>query len=244
MTPADQPLASSESKAGALHLARIAAIVVVGWSLALQFSVGTIIPPVFAVGVLFAIAIPLLRPGRKWAPFVVGLVGLAVVGTNIPGLYEEITHPSSAPAFILTLIAITAVLVLVFACAAAILSWPANTRAIGIGWVGLILVGSVLSLVAAAQVGSPNMEAGDMEVVAKANQFIPDRMEAQTGQVSLWIDNRDGARHTFTIPELGIDVEIAGLKTQRIEFEVGAGEYLVYCTVFGHEAMTMTLNVR
>jgi uncharacterized cupredoxin-like copper-binding protein len=42
---------------------------------------------------------------------------------------------------------------------------------------------------------------------------------------------------------LGIDVEVAGLKSQRVEFEATAGEYAFFCTVVGHEGMTTTLVV-
>ena len=59
----------------------------------------------------------------------------------------------------------------------------------------------------------------------------------------LWIDNRDGIRHTFTITELGIDVEIPALRSKRIDIDAAVGEYQIVCDVPGHESMTGTLIV-
>ncbi len=64
-----------------------------------------------------------------------------------------------------------------------------------------------------------------------------------SGPVSVWIDNQDGARHTFTAPGLGIDVEVVGLKSQRVDFEASPGDYAVFYGVVGHEGMTTTIVV-
>ena len=59
----------------------------------------------------------------------------------------------------------------------------------------------------------------------------------------VWIDNKDGIRHTFTIEELDVDLEIPALKAKRVEFDAVAGTYTYICTVPGHENMTGTLVV-
>ena len=226
-----------------LSTTRIAAVVLVLWSAFLQFAVGTIIPPVLAVGVIFAGLALLLGTGRRWVGLVATFLGMAAVGGNVPSMVEELSHPSSAFAFILTLIATTAGVVLMVSGLAAFFRWPPRRAMVVWPGVAVIVIGSALALVAASRVESVPMVEGDIVVVAKANEFSPDSLTATSGQVSIWIDNQDGARHTFTAPGLGVDAEVVGLKSQRVEFEAPAGEYVFFCTVVGHEQMATTLVV-
>ncbi len=226
-----------------LGTTRLAAIVLVVWAAALQLTVGRVIPPVLAVGAVFACLVPMLMTGRRWVGLVATLLGLAAVGGNLPSMVEELSHPSSALAFILTLIATTAGVVLMVAGLAAFFRLSIGSGIVLWPSAAVLLVGSVFALVAASGVESASLVEGDVIVVAKANEFLPDQLTVAPGPVSFWIDNRDGARHTFTAPKLGIDVEVAGLKSQRVEFEAPAGEYVFFCTVVGHEGMTTTLVV-
>lgn len=226
-----------------LGTTRLAAVVLVLWSAILQLTVGAIIPPVLAVGVVFAGLALLLGTGRRWVGLLAAFLGMAAVGGNIPSMVEELSHPSSALAFILTLIATTAGVLLMVSGVAAFLR--SSLKPSMLWWAGaaVVLGGSTLALVAASTVESVPMLDGDIAVTAKANQFSPDPLTALPGQVSIWVDNRDGARHTFTAHELDVDVEVVGLKSQRIEFEATAGEYVIFCTVVGHEQMSTTLVV-
>lgn len=158
-------------------------------------------------------------------------------------MVEELSHLSSALAFILTLIATTAGVVVMIAGLGAFFRWPPRPGVLMWSGVAVVLVGSALALFAASRVESLPMVEGDIVVVAKANEFSPDRLTATRGRVSVWVDNRDGARHTFTSPALGVDVDVVGLKSQRVEFEATAGEYVIFCAVVGHEQMTTTLVV-
>ena len=226
-----------------LGIVRFAAVVLVVWSAVLQFTVGTVIPPVLAVGVVFAALIILVGTGRRWVGLVATLFGLAAVGGNVPSMVEELTHPSSALAFILTLIATTAGVVLMVSGLAAFFRWPTKRGLVVWPGVAVVMIGSAIALLAASKVESVSMVEGDIAVVAKANEFSPDPLTATPGRVSVWIENQDGARHTFTSPGLDVDVDIAGLQSQRVEFEAPAGDYVFFCAVVGHEQMTTTLVV-
>lgn len=226
-----------------LGTTRLAAVVLAAWSAFLQFTVGTVIPPVLAVGLVFAGLAVLLGTGRRWVGLVATLLGVGAVGGNVPSMVEELSHPSSAIAFILTLIATTAGVVLMVSGLAAFFRWPPRPGIVMWSGAAVILAGSVFALVAASGVQSVPMIDGDIVVTAKANEFTPDPLTAVPGHVSVWVDNRDGARHTFTVRELGVDVEVAGLKSQRIEFEATSGEYVIFCTVVGHEQMSTALLV-
>ncbi len=226
-----------------LRIAQAAAIVVVVWAALLQLTVGVLIPPVLAVGVVFAALVPFLSRERRLAALVAVVLSVAAVGGNIPSLLEELSHPSSAQAFIFTLVAASASVVLMVAGTAAFFRRSANTAAVMWLWGGVVVVGSVGSVLAAGAVESIPPADGDVTVVAEANEFSPDPMVVLPGRIGVWIDNRDGAHHTFTAPELRVDIEIAGLKSQRVEFDAGPGQYVVFCKVVGHEDMTATLLV-
>jgi plastocyanin len=226
-----------------LKTLRLALVVIVIWSLVLQLIVGVVIPPVLAVGVVFAGLLLFLRPGRRWVGLVAGLFGLWSILGNLPSLLEELTHPSSALAFIMTLVAATAGLVLIIAGAGFFFGWTASPSVLLWSWAALILIGAGVALVAASGVEAVPAVDGDVVVVARANTYTPDRIELAAGGGGIWIDNRDGARHTFTIPELRVNLDVVGLKTQRVEIDAGNGEYAVLCTVVGHEGMTTTLVV-
>ena len=96
-----------------LRIARVAAIVVVVWATVLQVTVGVLIPPVLAVGVVFGALVPFLGRERRLAGLVAAFLGVAAVGGNVPSLLEELSHPSSAQAFIFTLVAASASVVLI-----------------------------------------------------------------------------------------------------------------------------------
>lgn len=226
-----------------LGVVRLAAFVIVIWSIVLQSLVGVVIPPVLAVGIVFATLLPFLRPGRRWVGPVAGILGLTSVLGNLPSLVEELSHPSSALAFILTLVATTAALALTVAGAAVFLGWSARPGILSWIWAGVVAIGFVAALVAASEVDSVPPVQGDVTVVAKANRYVPEQIALPTGGAGIWIDNRDGARHTFTVPDLGLSVELVGLKSQRVEIDAPAGEYNVFCTVVGHEGMTATVVV-
>jgi plastocyanin len=226
-----------------LKTLRLALVVIVIWSLVLQLIVGVVIPPVLAVGIVFAGLLPFLRPGRRWVGLVAGLFGLLSILGNLPSLFEELAHPSSALAFIMTLVAATAGLVLIVAGAGVFLGWTASPTVLLWSWAAVILIGAGVALVAASGVESVPAVEGDVVVVAKANTYTPDRIDLAAGGGGIWIANRDGARHSFTIPELRVNLDIVGLKTERVEIDAGNGEYAVFCNVVGHEGMTTTLVV-
>ena len=116
----------------------------------------------------------------------------------------------------------------------------ASTPASGAG--AVFVVGSVFSLALAAATPSEAARPGDVEVVAEGVMWMPEELTVSESS-GLWIDNRDGIRHTFTITELGIDVEIPALRSKRIDIDAAPGTYQIVCDVPGHESMTGTLIV-
>jgi len=105
------------------------------------------------------------------------------------------------------------------------------------------VLGSLVSMVAAANTTSDVALEGDVIIVAEDVLFT-ERAEVATGDGALFIDNRDPGRHTFTIEALGIDVELpAGTARRVVLGSVAPGTYEYVCTIIGHEKMTGTLIV-
>lgn len=130
---------------------RIAAIAIVVWAVVLQVIAGVIIPPVLVVGLAVAALLVFVRSGWRWVGMVAAVLGLVSVTGNIPSLVEELSHPSSALAFTLTLVA---AVVLVVAGLAVFFGWSAKPTALLWGWAGVMAVGVAASFTAAATVES------------------------------------------------------------------------------------------
>lgn len=81
---------------------------------------------------------------------------------------------------------------------------------------------------------------GIIEVRASAFGFTPDQIAMEVGeQVVLKVTSTD-TLHTFTIKELGIDVEIPLGQTVSVDLSgTNKGTYTFYCSVSGHREKGM-----
>ncbi len=244
-TKARRELATEQTPIGApwARLSQLAALVVVGWSIALQVIFTVLIPPVLVIGMVFLVLAATLRPGRRrLAMAASGFAVLAVVG-NLPVVLDELSHPSSAVAFMLTLVATSAMAVIAIAGVAVWRKWPAPlVRMVAGSWVSVLVIGVALALFASGRVDSVDAQPGDVEVTTKSLQFDPGGASVLAGRVGIWVDNQDGVRHTFTIPGIG-EIALAASRAGRAEFDLAAGVYQVICAVPGHENMVFELRV-
>lgn len=227
-----------------LRVTRVAALVVFAWSIVLQAIAGQLIPPVAIIGVVFGgLAIFLVGERPRLGLTAAVLALLALVG-NLPMTIDELSHPSSAPAFLLTLVVTTAAVVLMTAGLAAFRGWSTDSvRALYYGWGGVAAVGVVVALSAASGVASAQPAADDVQVVARGVEFNTDEIVVEAGETGFWLDNQDSIRHTFTIEELGYEIDAPSTSAQRAVFDLEPGQYQVICAVPGHENMTIDLVV-
>lgn len=229
---------------GWVRLSRYAALTVFVWSVVLQLLAGELIPEVAGIGIVFVAFVPFLRGERRRLAGVVG--GLAVVALlgNLPGTIDELTHPESAPAFILTLlVSIAAVTAIVSGVAALRRSSGEALRGTVITMTGLFAAGVIVAFVAAAGVDSALPADSDVEVVARGVEFDETELVVSAGATGFWVDNQDGIRHTFTIEGTDLEIDVPALSAQRAEFDLDAGRYTVICAVPGHENMKIDLTV-
>lgn len=235
---------TSTSTSGWLRLARAGAVVMTVWSVALQGSARMLIPPVAVIGLVFLGFIPFLKGQRRAVGLAVAAFGVLAVAGNLEIILDELQNPESAPAFILNLLSLVGVGLVVVGGLAAFRRTPTGPiRTLAIGATGVFIAGTVASLAISAGTESETAQAGDVVVAARQVMWAPEAIGLDASDSGLWIDNQDGIRHTFTIPQLGIDVEVPALKARRIDIDAAPGEYQIICTVPGHEAMTGTLTI-
>ena len=227
-----------------LKLARAGAIVMAVWSVALQGSAQTLIPPVAVIGLVFLGFVPFLTGERRVLGLVVAVFGTLAVAGNLEIILDDLRNPESAPAFVLVLLSLVGVSLAVVGGLSAFLRRSSHgIRTLAVGAAGVFIAGTVASVAIAATTPTDVALPGDVQVTARQVMWAPEEIELSTSATGLWIDNQDGIRHTFTIPQLGIDVEVPALKARRIELDAAPGEYQIICTVPGHEAMTGTLTI-
>jgi plastocyanin len=225
----------------------VAALAVTGL-LTLSFIVvtGDIIPPVIVFSVvLFTLAGLAAAFGgqRRW-PWVLGAIGaFAYVALNLPFLVMEISHPEEAYTFVpLVLLVIGAILALIAAVSVILRRSPDVRPILGVAAaVGVIAV--VVSVGALLRVEDEAQQSGDVVLVAEKVRF-PERFEVASGTQWFYFDNRDRIRHTFTIDEIGVHVDMPATVGRRAQVNLAPGEYRFYCDVAGHESMTGILVVR
>lgn len=64
-------------------------------------------------------------------------------------------------------------------------------------------------------------------------------LEARPGEVEMTFANTDAVPHTFTVPDLGVDLEVASGEARTAVFSVRHGTYRYACTVPGHDGPGM-----
>jgi plastocyanin len=227
-----------------LRLARGAAITMVIWAVVLQSTAGTIIPPVAVIGLAYLVLARFSAGERPKLGLGIAVFSAVAVLGNLPILIDELQHPESAPAFVLTLLSTLGAVVAFIAGLGAYRRWPTgSTRLIPIGAVAVFVVGAAISFVVASNTESDTARASDVAVVAERLSWEPVDVRLPASASGVWVDNRDGIRHTFTVPALGIDLAIPALKSRRVDISAAPGVYELICLVPGHESMTGTLVV-
>lgn len=239
-----QPVGNRNDTEQWMRLARGAAITLVVWAILLHLTTRTIIPPVLVIGLVFAGFIPFLRGERRRLGVGLAIFTTVALAGNLPGVIDELTHLDSAPAFVLTLLSVVAAFVAVIAGLGVFFGWAvAPIRPLVLAAAAVFTALSASSVMMSASTGSDALAAGDVEIVAEKIAFGPNDISMSAGDGGVWIENKDGIRHTFAIEGHGIELEIPALKARRIDLRLAAGSYAFICTVPGHENMTGTLTV-
>jgi hypothetical protein len=148
-----------------------------------QLLAGHVIPPLAIFGVLTAVlGLATLRRRSRWLLVLDALVALLYLGGSVPFIAANLAHPESPVSFLAEVFLIVALVTVVVGV---VLRWraPPTGRAAGpsAGAVGLALLATVVSLVAAASVDADARQDGDVAIVTERSVF-PERVEVPAGE--------------------------------------------------------------
>ncbi len=211
--------------------------------IALMALLSAVIPPVVVGVVVSLIGIALLRRRPRAGVILLGVVSALMVVTSAPFAAPHLSHPESPLDFVHAVIHLGGRLV---AVAAAIAIWrsasPTTARPAGRLAAGLLLTTVVVSAVAAVSTNRDTARPGDVTVPVRDWEFPPEVRVASGDTV--FVDNDDLTRHTFTVKGTDVSRQIAPRTGVRFAVELEPGTYRLFCAIPGHESMTASLIVQ
>lgn len=211
--------------------------------LVFNLAAGAIIPPLLVFAVLYGVGVWLARRGGKAGPIMLGILSLLLLGLNAPFIVPALSVPASTVDFVMTGLLVSLALAnLVSAVAELRAPNGMGARLVGRSLVALMLVVVAVAIVGRVTYDSPVSQSGDIELAAQDYEFSTDVIEADGGEVSVFVDNRDSALHTFTVEGLDVDLQVPGGSTARVTFDATAGSYEFTCKPHS-DVMKGTLEV-
>jgi plastocyanin len=247
MTATNNPAAASTERAAGPERAWVrvlvwASAVAAAADLAAPALSGEVIPPLAAGAVVTLVSLLLLRRFPRTCIGVLGVTNLLLAVSSAPFAAPALAHPDSPVAFTHSMIHLVGHLL---AVAAAVAAWrrasPAGARWTGLAAAGLLAVTVVVGMASAALTTSQTAQAGDVPVAVRGFAF-PAEVRVPSGG-TLFIDNADVLRHTFSVEGIDLAQELPERSSARLEVNLDPGTYQVICEVPGHESMTGTLIV-
>jgi plastocyanin len=218
----------------------------IGMAVALVvFTAIVVIPPLIVFALLYGVGVWLTRRGGRAGTIMLAVVSFLFIASNSPFIIPALSVPASTVDFVMTGLLLVLALSNLVASIAALRSSSTGARA---GLVGRATVALMLLVVAVAVIGrvsydSPPAQSGDIEIATQDFEFSTDVIEADGGEVSVFIDNKDSSLHTFTVEELDVDVAIPGGSNARVTFDAPAGSYEFICVPHESE-MKGTLEIQ
>jgi len=234
-----------------LHAAAAGDLIVL---LALVAAIQDLLSLVLAVIILIGLGLLRLQarlPGGRLPGLVVlGLVFADIAAYTATGTWSNVIRGEELRDILLAgLLAAFSSAGLIAAAAGALQrrNFAARSRAAPlVGLAALALLG--LALAAGAFAGGRARASGqpsDIVLQTENMAFSATALTAETGTVTVRLANRDLFWHTFTIDELGVDLQVPVGAEQEVAFQAPPGTYEFYCAIPGHALIGMhgTLTV-
>lgn len=219
-----------------------AVVVVIAADVTVQVLAQALIPPLAIVTLVSLVGLGLYRWKRRVGIAVLGIVALVWGLGSLGFSTAHLQHPESGIDFVHATIEVAGRATIAIA---AIAAWRDATGA----WARRVRLSTAAVIVAAVVVGTATSvaSAGDTQLaddvaVTVEHAEFPHALQVASGD-SLYVDNADLFRHTFTVEGTSIDVELPSKRGARVPIDLPAGTYDVICTVPGHEFMGTTLEV-
>ena len=223
-------------------VSRYAALTIAAYAAVFQLFAG-FSPPATVVGLVFLGLGVFIRSGRRKLALASGSIALVLLISFAMPLVDALTDLASLEAFALNLFLTLAASVAFLAGVGAIRKGSGRLIQPVVGSaVGVFIMGFALSAVVASGVEPADPLAGDAKLVSESMSFEPEELVVTAGS-GIWMENRDGVRHTFTVEGTDLDLNVPGDSAGRTDLDLDPGTYQVICGVPGHEAMSMQLTI-
>jgi plastocyanin len=188
-----------------------------------------------AMAVPFVVGLLLMLRWRRVAAVWLGVVSVALLVFSAPFLVDALAHPESMVDFIPLVVLMVSLVVGAIAAIPAFRvgkgrdapSTPA--RVTGLTAVGVLVVAAVISVVSFGSIENVAARPGDILIVTEDFEFDPAGLHRDEGTISIHVTNRDATRHTFTVEELDVDLNIPPNSKQRLSFTAEPGTYRFVC---------------
>ena len=188
----------------------------------------------------YAIGLIVVRKSLRAGAIVIGLATLGFIGAGAPFFVPSLTQPKSTVEFVLNLLTVVPGVVSGIAAVALLrrsaAAGPSSAaRKVLVAGAVVLVAGVVFAAVVRVTLDEPQIQSGDLALAAESIEFAPEDLHANSGEISIVIDNKDLGGHTFTIDELDLDEALPGGISTRLSFDAEPGEYEFYCSIPGHE---------
>lgn len=241
---ADAPDATVRSGSGWLTTQRVGAGLAAVVAIANQAVAGGVIPPLLVFAILFLVGIGLSTAKPKAGSIMLGIVAILFLLGSVPFLSDDLGHPEGAYGFIAGAASVVGGLLCIAGFVATLMKRDGGARAALIAGGALMVVAVIVAGLSASGAESDERSEGDVAVRAANIEFDPGTVTVKAGdEIGVHVDNADLVRHTFTVDELDLEIDVPPGKQRRATFSAEAGSYEFHCAVPGHETMKGELVV-
>jgi plastocyanin len=195
-------------------------------------------PIITAIQVVNIVGLVLLSTKPKVGQILIAVATLVLVGFGGFFIVLALSQPKSTVEFAINLVMLASGLVSAIAVIALLRrsTGPSPAaRSVATVAVVVVIVGLAFAGYVKATLDEPEVRSGDLTLVAENIEFSMDHLHANSGEVSIVVDNKDLGGHTFTIDKLDVDEALPGGTSTRFTFEAAPGEYRFYCAIPGHD---------
>jgi plastocyanin len=199
-----------------------------------MIAFGEFIPPLLIIAVAFVIGALVVRRRPRGGAITLAVFAVLTLALNMPFVVPSLAVPASTEDFLMSAVVVILLVALLAGAIAAIRTRGTgpSTGARTVGVAALALIGLAIATAAAARVthDSAVAQAGDVRIVTSDIEFSHEHINVDAGEVTLFVENKDTTLHTFTIDELGVDLQIPSNSAARVTFDIPAGSYAFECT--------------
>ena len=197
-------------------------------------------PVITAIQVVNVVGLVLLANKPKAGTIVIAVATLVLVGFGGFFFILALSQPKSTVEFVINLVMLVAGLTSAVAVIALLRRSTERgpspaARKLATAGVAIVVVGAAFAVYVKVTLDEPEVRSGDLTLVAENLEFSTEELHANSGEISIVVDNKDLGGHTFTIDKLDVDEALPGGTSTRVTFEATSGTYRYYCAIPGHD---------